>query len=79
MPKHDKHHHPASGSPAELAICPVMHVAVNKVRAEARGLVRTYQGKKYYLCCNTCLEALDKDPKKYADGDKGGGHQHKGS
>ncbi len=64
---HHEHTHPdAEGSSDELAICPVMNVKVNKADAEAHGLVREYQGKKIYLCCNTCARLFDKNPAKYA-------------
>ena len=61
MHDHDEHehHHPATGSPEELATCPVMEIPVNKKDAEAKGLKRTYQGKDYYLCCSTCAEKFD--------------------
>ncbi len=78
---HSHNHDSASGKPEELAICPVMHVAVNKEKAAAHGLTRTYQGKTYYLCCNTCATAFDKDPKKYVDmsESKDSHHQHDGN
>lgn len=59
-------HAPATGDPQKLAICPVMHIAVNKEEAASHGLTRTYKGKTYYLCCNTCTDMFDKQPEKYA-------------
>ena len=73
------HHAPAIGSPAELAVCPVMDVAVNKEEAKAHGLMRVYKDKTYYFCCNTCTGLFDKDPDNYAEhpvDDGGGGHGH---
>src|SRR3989344_5731548 len=63
---HQHHNHSATGKPGELAICPVMHIPVNKEGAAAHGLIRTYQGQTYYFCCNTCTGMFDKDPEKYA-------------
>lgn len=79
MSGHDNHHHtdshaPATGSPAELAICPVMHMPVNKAEAKAHGLTREYNGETIYFCCNHCTEAFDKDPAKYAENH--GAHEH---
>ncbi|MHB1865056.1 MAG: heavy metal translocating P-type ATPase [Candidatus Saccharimonadales bacterium] len=74
---HSHSHTDAISKPEELAVCPVMHVTVNKEEAAAHGLVREYQGETYYLCCNHCTEAFDKDPDKYAhDGHK---HAHDGA
>lgn len=47
------------------AMCPVMKMAVNKKEAEAHGLVRTFNDKKYYLCCSSCLAQLEADPARY--------------
>src|SRR3989344_1999995 len=84
MNNHDHHHAPANGSPDELAICPVMRMPVNKEEAKAHGLTRTYKDQTYYLCCNSCVSAFDKDPQKYAkeqeagdsQGMDQGGHDH---
>lgn len=62
---HHHHHDDAKGSPAELATCPVMGVKVNKKEAEEKGLMLEYDGKKYYVCCNNCVEIFNKDPEKY--------------
>lgn len=34
--------------------------------AEAGGLVRDYEGWRYYLCCAACGPLFDADPAKYA-------------
>jgi YHS domain-containing protein len=67
---HDHHDHSAGGAAIadkDKTICPVMHVAVSKQEAESKDLVRTYAGKKYYLCCGTCAQMFDKNPNKYTD------------
>ncbi|GAA3511753.1 YHS domain-containing protein [Georgenia daeguensis] len=65
---HGGHSHTAVDAPAEeLAECPVMPGSmVVKAEAEASGLVREYEGKTYYLCCDACGPMFDADPKKYA-------------
>lgn len=70
---HLHHDHSAGGSPIDekdKAICPVMHIGVSKAEATAKALVRSYQGKTYYLCCNTCASQWDKDPEQYAASEK---------
>ncbi len=62
---HNHHHDDAIGSPTEIATCPVMGVKVNKKEAEEKGLMLEYEGKKYYVCCNHCVEIFNKDPEKY--------------
>ncbi len=66
---HQEHHHhheaTVTGPPEDMAICPIMHVAVNKKEAEDNALVRSYNGTTYYMCCNTCVEMFDQDPEKY--------------
>jgi Cu2+-exporting ATPase len=42
-----------------------MGVKVNKKEAEEKGLMLEYEGKKYYVCCNHCVEIFNKDPEKY--------------
>lgn len=54
----------------DQAMCPVMKSPVNKKTAEEKGLVREYNGKKYYLCCAACGPLFDKDPAKYAGKDE---------
>ena len=72
-------HTPVTGNPKELAVCPVMSIAINKEEAAAHGLSRTYKGQTYYFCCNTCTGLFDIDPEKYAgkQSDEHAGHdQH---
>lgn len=63
--EHNHNHSPATGSQAELAMCPVMHVYVSKKEAKAYGLTRTYKDQTYYFCCNTCTSQFDGNPEKY--------------
>jgi YHS domain-containing protein len=57
--------HAASGE--DLAECPVMvGSTVVKADAEAAGLVRDYEGQRYWLCCASCGPLFDADPAKYA-------------
>lgn len=65
--KHEHYHTAAQGTPDEMAICPVMHIPVNKSEATAHGLVRSHNDKDYYLCCNTCAKHFDDDPEKYIE------------
>lgn len=47
--------------------CPVMvGTPVSKKAAEAKGLFRDYDGKRYWFCCAGCGPAFDSDPGKYA-------------
>jgi YHS domain-containing protein len=39
---------------------------VVKSEAEAAGLVRDYEGNRYWLCCAACGPLFDADPAKYA-------------
>lgn len=71
---HMHHHENATGTDEELTVCPVMNVKVKKADAEAHDLVRTYNGKRYYLCCHTCSGLFDKDPAKYAEHDDDAHH-----
>lgn len=49
------------------AECPVMPVSlVDKEEAEAEGLFRDYDGRRYYLCCDSCGPMFDADPTRYA-------------
>lgn len=51
-----------------IAECPVMAgTPVVKAVAEAKGLYRDYQGKRYWLCCPGCGPAFDADPARYAE------------
>lgn len=61
-------HAPAAGQDAdgELAECPVMvGSATVKADAEEAGLVRDYQGQRYWLCCEACAPLFDADPERY--------------
>ena len=50
-----------------IAECPVMTGStVVKADAEAAGLFRDYEGKRYWLCCDACGPLFDADPAKYA-------------
>lgn len=63
---HGHSHGTATAADSETAECPVMRGNfVNKADAEAQGLVREYQGEKYYLCCAACGPLFDADPEKY--------------
>ena len=74
-PHHDdehNHQHPhESVTPgADTAECPVMpgrHIA--KAKAEAKGWVRYYSGRTYWLCCAGCVPKFDADPARYAAAD----------
>ena len=51
----------------ETVFCPVMEgIPVDKEEAEKEGRVREYKGKKYYLCCDSCVESIDASPEQYA-------------
>jgi YHS domain-containing protein len=51
----------------ELAECPVMRGStVVKADAEAKGLFRDYEGRRYWFCCAGCEAPFDADPAKYA-------------
>ncbi len=75
---HTNHHGLVNDSSAELAMCPVMNIAVNKGEAKAHGLTRIHKGETYYFCCNMCTDSFDKNPGKYvaAQADGSGGHDH---
>ena len=73
----DGHGHGHGRTPAESAAdlsgddvveCPVMPgVMVVKAEAEAAGLFRDYEGKRYWFCCAACEPLWDADPAKYAN------------
>lgn len=49
-----------------VAECPVMRGSyIAKADAEAQGLVRDYDGQRYYLCCAACGPLFDANPEKY--------------
>lgn len=67
------HAHAAPAAPsgtsqeADLAECPVMPGSMSvKADAEAAGLVRDYEGQRYWLCCSSCGPLFDANPKQYA-------------
>lgn len=61
------HHHAAEGAPEAIAECPVMPgTTVNRAEAEELGLVREYEGTRYYLCCESCAALWDSEPARYA-------------
>lgn len=47
------------------AFCVVMKVYTDKKTARSKRRVREYNGKTYFLCCDPCVIAFDKDPSKY--------------
>lgn len=47
------------------AMCPVMNTLVDKKAARSKQMVREFQGKKYFLCCQTCVTMFDKTPNTY--------------
>lgn len=50
-----------------IAECPVMAGStVVKADAEAAGLFRDYEGRRYWLCCDACGPLFDADPAGYA-------------
>lgn len=58
----------ADQSSDDVAECPVMPgVMVVKAEAEAAGLFRDYEGKRYWFCCAACEPLWDADPAKYAN------------
>ncbi len=72
--EHGHEHEPADAAAPQkvveddvVAECVVMPgTTVVKEEAELAGLVREYEGKKYYLCCDACGPLFDADPAKYA-------------
>ncbi|WP_306232142.1 YHS domain-containing protein [Agrococcus beijingensis] len=63
------HGHGLSAPPPSdgAAECPVMPGStISKADAEDAGLVRDYEGQRYYLCCAACGPLFDADPAKYA-------------
>jgi YHS domain-containing protein len=69
----EHHHHHHDHGPAgvvagdDVAECPVMCGSlVVRAEAEAAGLVRDYEGKRYWLCCAACGPLFDADPARYA-------------
>jgi YHS domain-containing protein len=63
---HDHDHDPVKPG-VDTAECPVMPGRfVAKAKAEARGWVRHYAGRTYWLCCAGCVPKFDTDPAKFA-------------
>lgn len=66
---HAHHHHDdelVSPGP-DSAECPVMPGRfVAKAKAEARGWVREYAGRTYWLCCAGCGPKFNADPARFA-------------
>lgn len=57
----------AGGATDDLAECPVMPGSVvNKAEAEAAGLYRDHDGRRYWFCCAACGPMWDADPAAYA-------------
>ena len=56
---------------SDKPICPVMHIPVSKKEAVTKGLVREYEGKTYYLCCQSCESMFDINPQQYIGGHNG--------
>lgn len=64
--EHEHDHDPVDPG-VDAAECPVMPGRfVAKARAEAKGWVRQYAGRTYWLCCDGCVPKFDEDPAKYA-------------
>ena len=61
---------------AEKAVDPVCGMRVDVQKAEKKGLVVEYQGRKYYFCMKADMEKFKKNPEKYIHGMKG---MHRGS
>ena len=62
---HDTHRVQA-GPGDELVICAVKGSTTLRSQAELAGLVRDYDGVRYYFCCAHCADAFDADPSTYA-------------
>lgn len=51
----------------EPTTCPVMvGTPVDRKAAEAAGLFRDHDGRRYHFCCAGCAPAFDADPARYA-------------
>lgn len=52
---------------SDITECLVMAGApVIKSRAEAQGLFRDHEGRRYWFCCTDCVPLFDADPGRYA-------------
>lgn len=57
-----------TNDPGELVECPVMPGSMTlKSDAEEAGLVRDYNGQRYWLCCDSCGPLFDADPERYVE------------
>lgn len=56
----------ATGIRAAPAKDPVCGMEADPGRAEAEGRVSTHDGRTYYFCANSCKQAFDKEPERYA-------------
>ena len=64
---HYDHDHAPVNAGIDTAEGPVMPGQfVVKAKAEARGWVRQYAGRTYWLCCAGCVPKFDADPAKFA-------------
>lgn len=75
---HMDHDHAGGGieiKEDDKAVCPVMHIPVSKHETEASGLVRTYNGEAYYLCCDVCVASFEQNPEQYANNRQGSTHE----
>ncbi|WP_413451244.1 YHS domain-containing protein [Georgenia phoenicis] len=61
---HD-HHGVVAGPGDELVTCAVTGTAQVKSQAEASGLIRDFEGERYYFCCAHCAELFDANPHAY--------------
>ncbi|RPF28274.1 YHS domain-containing protein [Georgenia muralis] len=64
---HDHGHHGdvVAGPGDDVVTCAVMGNPTVRSRAEASGLVRDFEGERYYFCCGHCAETFDADPLAY--------------
>lgn len=59
------HHGVVAGPGEELVTCAVRGTAQVKSQAETSGLMRDFEGERYYFCCGHCAELFDADPHAY--------------
>lgn len=58
-----------SATPSEKVKCPIMKDRViDKAEALRKKLYVDYKGKRYFVCCKTCVTLFKRNPAKYADG-----------
>jgi YHS domain-containing protein len=58
-----------------MAIDPVCGMEVDEKSAK---WTSEYKGRTYYFCAPGCKSDFDKEPEKYMEGHKEGGHTHHG-